>query len=252
MNYYNEWDKEAAHWLRCLIKEQLIPSGIVDETSIVDIDSDSLKRYTQCHFFAGIGGWSEALRLAGWPSDIPVWTGSCPCQPFSSSGKQRGIQDERHLWPHFFRHIKVCKPHHVFGEQVEKAIKFGWLDEVATNLETEGYACGTCILGASSVGAQHLRKRLYWVASNTSSARLHRCVTLSEIMPKANAETCRMLNMSKDDVKGYVLKRNFEGVQPSDGISFKLARSIIKGYGNAIVPQVGAEFIKAYMQTKGD
>ena len=123
---------------------------------------DDLRGYTQCHFFAGIGGWSLALKLAGWPEDRPVWTGSCPCQPYSTAGKQRGNADERDLWPAFFRLIAECRPEFVFGEQVENAIRHGWLDRVYADLEREEYAVGAAVLGAHSVGAPHRRYRLYW------------------------------------------------------------------------------------------
>lgn len=169
MNYYNEFDPKAAAWLRELIKQGLIPAGDVDERSITEIKPDELTKYTQCHFFAGIGGWSYALWLAGWPSDRPVWTGSCPCQPFSSAGKQLGTADERHLWPAFFNLIRQCRPESVFGEQVATAIGKGWLDGVSADLESEGYACGAAVLGAHSVGAPHIRQRLYWVADATAS-----------------------------------------------------------------------------------
>jgi len=81
MNYYNEFDPGAAAWLRQLVSEGLIPAGIVDERSIEDVHPSDLSGFTQCHFFAGIGGWSRALQLAGWPESKPVWTGSCPCFP---------------------------------------------------------------------------------------------------------------------------------------------------------------------------
>lgn len=84
--YYNEIDPFAAAWLRRLIARGLIAPGDVDTRSITDVRADDLVSYVQCHFFAGIGGWSLALRLAGWPDDRPVWTGSCPCQPFSGAG----------------------------------------------------------------------------------------------------------------------------------------------------------------------
>lgn len=164
MNYYNEFDLKTAAWLRELIKAGLIPAGDVDTRSITEVKPHELAKYTQCHFFAGIGGWSRALQLAGWPADRPVWTGSCPCQPFSTAGKQLGQRDERHLWPVFFDLIRECKPQQVFGEQVANAIGKGWLDGVSSDLESEGYACGATVLGAHSVGAPHIRQRLYWVA----------------------------------------------------------------------------------------
>ena len=166
MNYYNEYDPKTAAWLRELIKVGAIPDGHVDERSIAEVSPDDLRGFTQCHFFAGIGGWSLALQLAGWPADRPVWTGSCPCQPFSAAGKGLGAADERHLWPVFFELIRQCRPEHVFGEQVASAIGHGWLDGVSADLEAEGYACGATVLGAHSVGAPHIRQRLYWVASS--------------------------------------------------------------------------------------
>jgi site-specific DNA-cytosine methylase len=135
MNYYNEWDSFAADWLRELIKDGLIPDGEVDNRSIADVRPEDLKGFTQCHFFAGIGGWSRALQLAGWSSDRPVWTGSPPCQSFSTAGKGKGKDDERHLWPVFFNLIRECQPPTVFGEQVAAAIRYGWLDDLQTDFE---------------------------------------------------------------------------------------------------------------------
>jgi len=177
MNYYNEFDHKAAAWLRELIRAGLIPDGHVDTRSIVDVQPSDLTSYTQCHFFAGIGGWSLALQLAGWPADRPVWTGSCPCQPFSSAGKQLGAADERHLWPAFFSLIRQCRPESVFGEQVANAVGHGWLDGISADLEGENYSCGAAVLGAHSVGAPHIRQRLYWVAITGHMRRGHRAFT---------------------------------------------------------------------------
>lgn len=128
--YYNERDPFAAAWLVELIKEGVIADGVVDDRDIQDVRADELAGYTQCHFFAGIGGWSYALRLAGWPDDRPVWTGSCPCQPFSTAGKRGGQSDERHLWPVWFNLIRECRPSVVFGEQVASSLVVGSGTEV--------------------------------------------------------------------------------------------------------------------------
>ena len=171
MNYYNEFDRHAAAWLKELIKAGLIPHGEVDERSIADVKGAELEEYTQCHFFAGIGGWCEALRLAGWPSTRSIWTGSCPCQPFSAAGQRKGAKDSRHLWPEMFRLIRECRPSIVFGEQVEAAIRHGWLDGICADMEGEDYAVGAHVLGAHSVGAPHIRQRLFWVAYAECSRR---------------------------------------------------------------------------------
>ena len=163
--YYNEIDEAAAHVLRAQIKAGVIAPGEVDERSIVDVRPDELRGFSQCHFFAGGGLWSVAARLAGWPDDHPLWTGSCPCQPFSGAGKQRGIDDPRHLWPDFFRIIRDARPHVVVGEQVSGKAGYGWLDGVRSDLEGEGYACGAVDIPACSIDAPHQRNRLYWTTA---------------------------------------------------------------------------------------
>jgi DNA (cytosine-5)-methyltransferase 1 len=164
MNYYNEYDPKTAAWLRELIRAGTIPHGDVDERSIEDVRPEDLAGYTQCHFFAGIGGWSLALQLAGWSEDRPVWTGSCPYQPFSVAGKGCGTNDERHLWPVFAELIRACKPPVVFGEQVASKAGRDWLAGVFADLEGMAYQRAGADLCAAGVGAPHIRQRLYWVA----------------------------------------------------------------------------------------
>lgn len=165
-SYYNEWDKYPAEWIRNLIKAGLIPAGDVDERSITDISPDDLKGYGQCHFFSGIAGWPLALALAGWPEDREVWTGSCPCQPFSLAGKGKGQKDERHLWPVMHRLIQARNPATFFGEQVAAAIGKDWLDGVFADLEADGYECGAAVVPACAVNAPHRRDRLWFVAES--------------------------------------------------------------------------------------
>jgi DNA (cytosine-5)-methyltransferase 1 len=239
--YYNEFDPFAAEWLKKLIDKNLIAKGDVDVRSITEVQPDDLKGYTQCHFFAGIGGWSYALRLAGWDDKRPVWTGSCPCQSFSSAGKQKGKDDARHLWPVWSRLIRECRPATVFGEQVANAITHEWLDEVATDLETENYAFGSAVLPACSVGAPHRRDRLWFVAANNRSKR-GEGFQQEEIQIQQGFSWC-------ENVRGVEDLRNRPDLYPPtlcstrDGVLNLVEQ--LRGYGNAIVPQVAAEFIRA-------
>lgn len=171
--YYNEHDAYAAQWLRNLIAAGHIAPGDVDERDIRDVHPDDLRGYRQCHFFAGIGVWSYALRLAGWEDHEPVWTGSCPCQPFSAAGRGAGFADERHLWPHFHHLIRECRPPVVLGEQVASKDGLGWLDLVRADLQGEGYAVGAADLCAAGVGAPHIRQRLWWVAERLAYDDAH-------------------------------------------------------------------------------
>jgi DNA (cytosine-5)-methyltransferase 1 len=322
-SYYNEIDPHAAQWLRNLIAAGHIPAGDVDERSINDVRPSDLAGYVQCHFFAGIGGWAYALRLAGWPDDCPVWTGSCPCQPFSVAGTGAGFADERHLWPTWFHLIEQCRPVVIFGEQVEAAIRHDWLDLVHADLEGAGYTVGAACLPAASVGAPHQRQRLWFVAESRSGGRERRegvssggindgtnagrlegddgFIRVGEAgasglahahMPEhngrhasggeqsvyneRNASTSGLAHTSKARPSEQRGRRDeptrltpagvprpwsdLEWIPCADGKTrptrpglFPLAHGVsgrmgrLRAYGNAITPQVGAEFITAYL-----
>lgn len=319
--YYNEIDPYAAQWLRNLIAENLIAPGDVDERSIVDVQPSDLAGYAQCHFFAGIGGWSYAARLAGWPDDRPLWTGSCPCQPFSVAGKQEGQADERHLWPVFFELIRSCRPDVVMGEQVAAAVGKHWLDGVHSDLEGIGYACGATVVPACAVDAPHRRERLWFVADTSSERRERRqgrsdwdeldgkatgrseghggaigCEQDAHASALANPNISGQgegreqrggqlgrsggnpsdSNVANSDEQGpqgrQLLRERLNersswadgvGVTGSDGKARRVEPGIrllahgvparvgkLRAYGNAIVPQVAAEVIGAYLETR--
>jgi DNA (cytosine-5)-methyltransferase 1 len=171
---YNEISAYPAQWIRNLAAAGHVVPGTVDERSIRDLQPEDVRHATQAHFFAGIGVWSHALRAAGWPDDRPVWTGSCPCQPFSTAGRGGGIADARHLWPEWFRLIAQCQPAVILGEQVASPAGLGWFDDVRADLEGAGYAVAVADLCAASVGAPHIRQRLYFVAiANLQPGDLH-------------------------------------------------------------------------------
>ena len=295
--YYNENDPYAAAWLRNLIAAGHIAPGEVDDRSIADVTSAELAAFDQCHFFAGIGGWSLALRLAGWPDDQPVWTGSCPCQPFSAAGKGLAFDDPRHLWPTWFRLIAQCRPDVVFGEQVESAVRHGWLDGVYADLEGEGYAVGATVLGAHSVGAPHIRQRLWWVAdadhgrhdgSGACSAGRHESAHDCDLSRLADPDHAGRSEQRRGELldgerpasghdgdgrplasgsiaetgglgswSNYVwipcadgkARRIEPGLEPlAHGVFNRVGR--LRAYGNAICPEVAAEFITAFREAQ--
>ena len=166
-HYYNEFDRRAAAWLRELISAGLIPAGDVDERSIEDVQPDDLTGYTQCHFFAGVGGWAIAARLAGWPEDREIWSASCPCQPFSVAGKGAGTADARHLWPDFFRLARARRPAFIVGEQVAAAVGKDWFVGVRSDLEGIGYVGRGIVIPACAVNAPHRRDRLWFAAGSS-------------------------------------------------------------------------------------
>lgn len=234
--YYNENNPHAAKWLRLLIEDRLIPQGDVDERSIEDVTPADLSGYTQCHFFAGIAGWPYALRLAGWPDEKPVWTGSCPCQPFSAAGKGAGFADERHLWPAFAWLIRQCNPATVYGEQVARKAGREWLSVVRSDMEMAGYAFGAADIPACAAGAWHERPRHFWVAHSfrVQQRREEPCSGASRRMG-------RLVKPVSWDRRWQEALREFRGVD--DGLSYGVA--ITDGFRNAIVPPLAKTFIEA-------
>jgi DNA (cytosine-5)-methyltransferase 1 len=284
--YYNEIDPFCAQWLRNLIGTGLIPPGEVDQRDIREVCADDIRDYRQCHFFAGIGGWARALRLASWGDDRRVWTGSCPCQPFSVAGKKRGYADERHLWPAWFRLVRECRPSILFGEQVAAAIAHGWLDEAAHDLETEGYAVAAFVLPACGIAKPHRRDRLYFVADTDRDLHLAAqrgrdgktaaMAALDETIHRTARQSLgtgrpggALGDADQPGSQGRQVQPECAGecvagaaglewvacsdgklrpVEPgirllADGVPARVGK--LRAYGNAIVPELAAEFIRA-------
>lgn len=305
-HYFNEWDPKTAAWLRELIKRGHLQDGIVDERSITEVTPEDLKGFTQHHFFAGIGGWPLALKLAGWPAYAPVCTGSPPCQPFSVAGKRGGRDDSRHLAPAFLDLIAELRPPAIFGEQVSAAIKELWLDALFVELEDEGYTCASAVLPACSVGAPHKRDRLFFGAIDLAdlvsdglerrlrgwadkewqairrpagcggpagsldyTLRSRRQTTGRDAFEDRRGPT-NDTTLSGENALGrmgagtpnshhgawsnadWLLCRD-GNFRPVESGTFPLANGVparvvrLRGYGNAIVPQVAAQFIRNFM-----
>ena len=262
MNYYNDNDPFVIEWLKQLMLDHQIPKGDVDDRPIQEVTADDLRGYRQVHLFAGIGGWSLALQWAGWPEDRPIWTGSCPCQPFSGAGKQRGEADERHVWPHFRRLIKECEPPVVFGEQVASPLGRKWLSSVRTDLEEMGYGVGAADLSAAGVGAPHIRQRLWWVAGlahpkrNVPKRQGHE---MAREAREGEGEMEEWERVRDESLNGCAVGVEYlqcedgkarptqPGLRPlANGVPGRVGR--LRGYGNAIVPQVGAVFVRGAIE----
>lgn len=239
--YYNEIDPYAAQWLRNLIGAGHIAPGEVDERSIEDVKPDDLREFTQCHFFAGIGVWSYALRQAGWPDDRPVWTGSCPCQPFSQAGEGVGLADERHLWPAFDWLINQRRPPVVFGEQVASKAVGPWIDLVHADVEALGYAFGAVAFPSAGVGAPHIRDRLFWVADADHERLEGREISIGERADKLTTWSDCVVIRGRDGVGRPIEPGTLPLVDGSPG-----RVGAIRAYGNAICAPAAKEFIAAY------
>ncbi len=280
--YYNEWEPYCAQWLRNLMDAGHIPAGEVDERDIREVSGDDLKGYEQVHLFAGIGGWAYATRLAGYPDNYFLWSGSCPCQPFSNAGQRMDTDDPRHLWPEFHRLIAERRPAKIFGEQVASPLGRKWLAGVRADLEALGYAVGAADLCAAGVGAPQIRQRLWWVGNTSLSrerpyngqprpgAQSQEPVGRSSLLgglglangpgsqPRQQAAEAMGYGHTAVTTGSAGFWSDFDLIPCGDGKArrvepgtFPLAHGIparvgkLRAYGNAIVPQVAAEFMMA-------
>lgn len=245
--YYNEFDPQAAAWLRELIRQGHIAPGDVDERSIVDVRPSELAGYTQCHFFAGIGVWSYALRQAGWPDDRPVWTGSCPCQPHSAAASDRklGFADPRDLWPAWFTLIRSVRPDAVFGEQVDDSA--AWIDRAASDLEGESFTFGAIDLPACAAGAPNERMRTFFVANSNGSGFIEQCRSISvgsELLGSERSSGRAFFGDHRTTGELGRVRRIKPGVRLlAHGAPTRVGR--LRGYGNAINAQAAIAFIQA-------
>lgn len=274
--YYNEHDPHAAQWLRNLMAAGHIAKGHVDDRDIQKVTADDLKGYDQCHFFAGIGVWSAAAKASGWRDDEPLWTVSCPCQPFSGAGKRLGVNDERHLWPEFFRLAKQCKPSIIAGEQVAGKDGLAWLDHVQADMENENYAFGAVDLCAAGVGAPHKRQRLYFSAfsrmgDSPDSGREHGNQQGPSVQPAPFTDAGRGSESSRcsssigspgrGPVNGfwkgaewvYCADGYWRAVEPGtlplvNGASSRVGR--LRAYGNALVKEVAQVFLESVREIR--
>lgn len=243
--YFNDDNLFLCRWLK-----NLYPQAHVDYRDIHAVNSEKIKDLTVCHFFAGIGGWEYALQLAGWPRTRSVWTGSCPCQPFSTAGHKKGLGDKRHLWPIWYSLIKRCHPPTIFGEQVASNDGWGWLSVIQADLEKIGYDVAAVDLAAAGVGAPHKRQRIWFVADSGGerSKRHRRCERPSRQRPWGafgKMDLCQVLESPFNPGNGFPQPLIHSLV---DGVSSRVGRQ--SAYGNSIVPQVAAEFISAFLDVE--
>lgn len=238
MVYYNEIDPFCAQWLRNLIAADHLPPGDVDERDIRDVSADDVRGYSQCHWFAGIGGWPLALRLARMSTAAGIWTGSPPCQDNSVAaaihGKRSGLRGDRsglaHKWLDL---VGDVQPRAVLFENVPGINP--WLAEITDGLGRAGYRISRPECSSADVGAPHSRRRV-WIIANRG------CEGLPQSrQPEPPSPFCDPRSAPPGDV---FITDSGRTRPVDDGLPSRLAA--VHAYGNAIDPWVAAEIIRAH------
>ncbi len=162
--YYNDIDPYCCKVLRKNIANGNLPGGIVDERDIRDVRASDLVGYNHIHLFAGIGGIPLGLRMANFPESINILTGGFPCQDISIAGKREGITGARSgLWSEMYRLVCDIRPDVILVENVPALLNWG-IDRVLGDLAACGYDAEWTCISAASIGAPHIRERVFIVA----------------------------------------------------------------------------------------
>lgn len=216
--------------------------------------------------------------------EVDIISGGFPCQPYSSTGNRRGKEDDRHLWPEMLRVIREVQPRFVVGENVAGLLSWNEgmvFDEIITDLENERYETQAYVIPACAKNAPHRRDRIWFVAhainnrlqqsfNGESEKYFHqesgeqefksisKCIKSTKTISTRDEITNTFSERVKSKTKNW---KDFPTQSPIcggddgiptelDGITFsKWRNESIKGYGNAVVPQVVYQIFKAIEQS---
>jgi len=227
--------------------------------------------------FCDIEPWSRKILAKHWP-DVPIaedvkelandpdglipdtdprntiLTSGYPCQSFSVAGKQRGEEDDRHIWPEIFKIIQAKRPTWIVCENVVGHINLG-LNKVLSDLESKAnYRVQTFCIGAVSVNAPHRRQRI-WIVANTSRVGYRgrsgqKCRTAERFVFSEEQGRSTVGSEAKRCGALFGTGQGWE-FEPTVGrVAHGIPRRMdrLRGLGNAIVPQIAqkiGETIKA-------
>lgn len=91
-----------------------------------------------------------------------------PCQPFSASGKRRGEEDSRHIFPHIAEIVEQTRPSYCVFENVYGHISLG-LDKVLSQMGSLDYSTATFVVPAAGF-RPHKRDRLWIICKNMADS----------------------------------------------------------------------------------
>ena len=253
-------------------KQQTARNQQCDRGTVANSKSGESRQSTQQKGREDIGG-----------SYCDLLTGGFPCQPFSAAGKRRGTKDDRYLWPEMLRVIKEFNPTWIIGENVAGILTMaqqqgdaqvgsetdlfgnktnthteygrGVVYGIITDLEQIGYSVQPFVIPACAVNAPHRRDRVWIVAH--AGHRNAGAFPRQKKNEKCQRPIIRCSSAEQWNQNWLEVATELCGVD--DGLSveldgFKLTKAghrveRLKALGNAIVPQVAIEIMKAIKET---
>lgn len=276
---------------------------------MVLLKNSRIQTMTHGSLFSGIGGFDLAAQWMGWENvfhcewndfgkrvlkyywpnaksyedikqtnfnthrgRIDVLTGGFPCQPYSNAGSRKGKEDERHLWPEMLRAIDEIKPRWIVGENVSGITSWNEglvFEEIQADLEVKGYEVQPLLLPAISIGADHIRERVWFIAYSSSLGRKNvqsdkGSSSKEKVNLKGNWKKVEWwkeeANVLDPSCNTFLRFEEMHGEPPifsvDDGISLELdgitipkwTEESLTAAGNAIVPQLVHQIFKVIEQ----
>lgn len=190
---------------------------------------------------------------------VDILSGGFPCQDASiakQDGKgQQGLKAERTgLFFEMLRAIREIRPRYVVAENVANILKTNGgqdFSTILTELSGMGYNAEWRVCRASDVGAPHHRARLYLVAY-PNSVRLEPGQSFfSYVHTPSSPFTWKPAGTPVQIVRGGTWQSEPPALCVDDGVSSKLVRESLHGYGNAIVPEIAEMIFKRIKEVDG-
>jgi len=119
-----------------------------------------------CKVFSGNElGDVKKVDWSQYRNKVDVIHGGPPCQPFSINGQQKGIDDERNMWPQFIDAVTKIKPRAFVAENVPGMMspKFSKFIQNDIISPLKDYKISLLNLNAAHFGVPQNRKRVIFV-----------------------------------------------------------------------------------------
>lgn len=196
--------------------------------------------------------WDDARTFNGRPfcGHVDIITGGFPCQPYSRAGTKLGENDSRNLWPDTIRIIREVRPSYCLLENVDNLLSYDYFGTILSDLATSGFDVKYDVISAATVGANHLRKRL-WIMCYANNKRKSTIPIHDEAQKLSSISNCNSKGLEGllrhstasrwERAAGPIAETNWWAIEPGicrvdDGMANRMDR--IEAIGLGQVPAV--------------
>lgn len=183
--------------------------------------------------------WTDSKTFDGkpWRGLVDWVIGGFPCQPVSRAGAKQQQSDSRWLWPRIKELLSDIQPSEVFLENVPGLLD-GPIEEVLGDLATLGYNTEWDVFSAGEVGAPHIRRRVFLLATDPKRFRYPQSWNPRHNTRNHSTRKWRNAWQSTNAVNALLSGDMYVVCREHDGMAQRLDRSErLRILGNGVVPQ---------------